>query len=275
VISIVGAGGKMGTRTTDNLSKEAYRLLLCENSPSGIEMIRDKGMDVVEAETALPQSDVVIMAIPDRVIGIVANQLVPLLKPDAIFILLDPAAAYLGEVPLRDDCTYIVSHPCHPAFFSAQDSLSAYQDYFGGTAAKQDIVIALLHGNESNFSLAQTVCSQMFGRVQHCHRITVEQMALLEPAAAEVVAGSALSIIREATAELIRRGVPEAAARAFVLGHMQVIGAVLFDQTEFPVSDAAKIAIEIGREYLIKPEWKKVFEPNEIKKMIERMIHPT
>ena len=36
-------------------------------------------------------------------------------------------------------------------------------------------------------------------------------------------------------------------------------GPVLFSQTGFPVSDAAKVAFEIGKEYLVKPDWKRAF----------------
>ena len=48
----------------------------------------------------------------------------------------------------------------------------------------------------------------------------------------------------------------------------------LFDQTEFPVSDAAKVAFEIGKEYLVKPDWKRAFEADELKKTVQRMIRP-
>lgn len=273
-ISIVGAAGKMGTRALENLSKQSYTLLPCEKSPAGIEKIQAAGFTVVAAEEAVPRSDVVVLAVPDVLIKSISARLVPLMRLDSTCILLDPAAAYLGEVELRDDCSFVVSHPCHPALFGEQDSLEALRDHFGGTLAKQDIVIALLQGREEKLQTAEILCTQMLGQVRSCHRITVEQMALLEPAAAEVIAGSAICILREATEELISRGVPEKAARAFMLGHIQVISAVLFDQTEFPVSDAAKVAFEIGKEYLVKPDWKRVFEPEIVKKTIKRMIQP-
>jgi hypothetical protein len=273
-ISIVGAAGKMGTRALDNLSKHSYKLLPCEKNPAGIEKIQAGGFPVVPAEKAIPRSDVVVFAVPDVLIKSISANLVPLMRTDSTCILLDPAAAYLGEVALRDDCTFVVSHPCHPALFAEQDSLEALKDHFGGTLAKQDIVVALLQGEEAKLQTVETLCMQMFGQVLNCHRITVEQMALLEPAAAEVIGGSAICILREAMDELVSRGVPEKAARAFMLGHIQVISAVLFDQTEFPVSDAAKVAFGIGKEYLVKPDWKRVFEPETVRKTIQRMIRP-
>jgi len=273
-ISIIGAAGKMGFRALENLSKEAYTLYFCEKSPAGIEKIEARGFDVSPAEEVVPDSDVVVLAVPDKLIRPISADLVPLMKADTTCILLDPAAAYLGEVELRDDCSFVVSHPCHPALFSQQDSLEALKDHFGGTLARQDIVIALFQGKEEHFEIARKICIQMFGRVREAYRVTVEQMALLEPAAAEVIAGSAASVLREAKEELVRRGVPEPAAQSFMLGHIRIILAVLFGQTGFPVSDAAKIAFEIGKEYLVKPDWKRAFDTEELRKTVQRMIHP-
>lgn len=273
-VSIIGAGGKMGFRALENLSTGAYTLYFCEKSPAGVEKIEAKGFTVSPAEEAVPKSDVVILAVPDKLIRTISTELVPLMKAGSTCILLDPAAAYLGEVALREDCGFVVSHPCHPALFAEQDSLEALKDHFGGTLARQDIVIALFQGKEKNLEIARNICIRMFGLVRDCHRVTVEQMALLEPAAAEVIAGSAASVLREAKEELVRRGVPEAAAQSFMLGHIRIILAVLFGQTGFPVSDAAKIAFEIGKEYLVKPNWKRAFEPQELGKTVQRMIHP-
>ena len=55
-----------------------------------------------------------------------------MMKKGATFILLDPAAAYAREVALRDDCTFVVTHPCHPAIFYEQDTPEARADMFGG-----------------------------------------------------------------------------------------------------------------------------------------------
>ncbi|MQY58479.1 MAG: oxidoreductase, partial [Clostridia bacterium] len=35
-VAIIGAGGKMGSRCTDNLIKENYKLLLCEKGKAGL-----------------------------------------------------------------------------------------------------------------------------------------------------------------------------------------------------------------------------------------------
>jgi hypothetical protein len=272
-ISIIGAAGKMGFRALENLSKESYTLYFCERSPAGIEKIEARGFTVSPAEEVVPKSDVVVLAVPDKLIRTVSGQLVPLMRADATCILLDPAAAYLGEVELRKDCSFVVSHPCHPALFAEQDSLEALKDHFGGTLAKQDIVIALFQGKEEHLEIARKICIRMFGKVREAYRVTVEQMALLEPAAAEVIAGAAATVLRETKEELVKRGVPDAAAQSFMLGHIRIILAVLFGQTGFPVSDAAKVAFEIGKEYLVKPDWKRAFDREELDMTVQRMIH--
>ena len=52
------------------------------------------------------------------------------------------------------------------------------------------------------------------------HRVTVEQMAILEPALSETVAATCIAVIREAMEEAIARGVPAEAARDFLMGHV-------------------------------------------------------
>ena len=102
--------------------------------------------------------------------------------------------------------------------------------------------------------------------------MTVEQMAILEPTTVEAINGAAIALIKASMDEAVRRGVPAAAARAFVLGHLNVIGAIVFGETDFPVSDAAAIAMEIGKGYAIKEDWRRAFEPAEGKGTIERML---
>lgn len=272
-VAVIGAGGKMGCRITDNLLKKDYTLLLCENGKAGLARLGEKGFEAVDTETAVQQSDYLIMAVPDAKLGGISKSVVPMMKSGATMITLDPAAAYAGELTTREDCTFVVTHPCHPPLFGEQDSQEARDDLFGGVAAKQDIVIALLQGEESNFLTSQQICIEMFSPVVKCHRITVEQMAILEPAAAEVVAASAACIMKEALDEAIKHGVPEEAARSFMLGHIQIPLAIVLKNTN-PFSDAAKIAIKYGYDNIYKPDWKKVFKPEAVKEVLHQMLHP-
>ncbi len=89
-------------------------------------------------------------------------------------------------------------------------------------------------------------------------------MAILEPALSETVVLTCMVIMREAIDEAIRRGVPPQAARDFVLGHMNVNIGILFNYIDAQLSDGAKMAVERARQSLFQPDWKKVFEPENV-----------
>jgi D-apionate oxidoisomerase len=77
--------------------------------------------------------------------------------------------------------------------------------------------------------------------------------------------------MREAMDEVIARGVPAQAARDFLLGHMNVMGAVLFKEIDGVFSDACNKAIEFGKPALMRDDWKRIFEPQEIAESIRRI----
>jgi hypothetical protein len=104
----------------------------------------------------------------------------------------------------------------------------------------------------------------MFAPVMRANRVTVEQMALLEPAMSETVALTCMFVIKEAMDEVIRRGVPAVAARDFLLGHINVNIGILFGYVDAQFSDGARKAVSWGMERLLRPDWKKVFEPENL-----------
>ena len=273
-IALIGAGGKMGGRITDNLIKENYEVFYCEKAESGIERLKEKGLSVTPSEQAVPKADIIVLGVPDALIRVVSADLVPMAKPGATVILLDPAAAAVNELTMRDDLNFVVCHPCHPPMFVEQPTPEARKDFFGGIKATQDIVIALMQGTEEAFEAADRLCCKMFAPVNKSHRITVEQMAVLEPAMAEVVAASAACLMKEAMEEAVKAGVPREAAHAFMMGHAQIALAIAFGAIGSPFSDAAKVAIRWGNEMVYKPDWRKVFEPEKIREVIHEMIHP-
>jgi hypothetical protein len=275
-IALVGAGGKMGTRLRNNLLRHPaeYSLAFCEKGEAGVGRLREQGLAVTPPEQALAGADAAILAVPDAGLRAVSAQLVPLMKPRSCVVMLDPAAAAAGEVTLRDDLTFVVCHPCHPPLFGEQPTPEARRDFFGGVAARQDIVIALLQGTEGWFAEAETLCRRMFAPVEKVHRITVEQMAILEPAMAEVVAASAAVLMREALEEAVQAGVPREAATAFMLGHAQIPLAIAFGAISSPFSDAARIAIRYGKRHVIQPDWRKVFKRENVLEAIREMLHP-
>jgi len=99
-------------------------------------------------------------------------------------------------------------------------------------------------------------------------------MALLEPAAAEVVIAACAVLMKQALEEAVKQGVPEEAARAFLLGHVQIPLAIVFGKVSSPFSDAAQIAVKVGFEKVIKENWREVFDREALRETIHCMLHP-
>lgn len=271
-IAVLGAGGKMGYRCSANLKGSPYEVMHVEVSEAGRARLKPLGIECVPAETALPQADVVILAIPDNAIGRATAALEPWFKRGAILIALDAAAPFAGELPEREDLTIFVAHPCHPPVFNDETDLEAKRDYFGGSKARQGIVCALMRGPDAHFDLAEDVARRMYAPVVRTHRATVDQMAILEPVLSETVCATCLTVIREATDEAVRRGVPKEVAHDFILGHLNVELAILFDQMPgVRMSDAANRAVERAKKEIFAPDWKKVFEPEAIRESIRQI----
>jgi len=271
-IALVGAGGKMGQRIAPNLKKFGYDFVCCEKDQAGLDKLTAQGYIAKVTEEAVASCDIIVCALPDAALPMLSAKLVPMLKPGAIFITLDPAAARAGKLTTREDCTFIVTHPCHPPLFGDRDTPEEKADLFGGTAAKQDIVMALFTGKEEDYAIAEALCCKMFNPVGTAHRITVEQMAILEPAAAEVVVAMMACMMKESIEESVRRGVPRPAAEAFLLGHIQIPLAIALMSSN-PFSDAAMIAVDYGKRHVLREDWKKVFEPEYIEDVLQEMLH--
>jgi len=271
-IALFGAGGKMGYRLTSNFKGSRFEVRHVEVAPPGqVRLKTGLGIDCVSPEAALEGADVVILAVPDTHIGKVAAGIDRRLKSGTMVVALDAAAPFAGHLPARPDLTYFVTHPCHPPIFNDETDLTAKRDHFGGISAKQHIVSALMQGPESAYELGEEIAKVIWAPVMRSHRVTVEQMALLEPGLSETVCATLLVVMREAIDEVVARGVPEQAARDFLLGHMNVLGAVIFGEVEGVFSDACNKAIEFGKPTLMQPNWKKVFEPQEIADSIKRI----
>lgn len=272
-IVLVGAGGKMGCRITDNLLKGTQEVHYVEISPAGVERLALRGIVPAKQEDVLPEADAVILAVPDVAIGSVAANVVPILKSGAMLMVLDPAAAYLNKLPERADVTYFVAHPCHPPVFNDEVTPEAKRDFFGGVAAKQAIVCALMQGPEKDYAKGDAIAQEMYAPVMRSHRITVAQMALLEPTMAETISSMMVTVLGEAMEEAVKRGVPYEAAKDFMLGHINIQLGIVFRKVN-PFSDACKIAIEYGRRAMIKEGWQELFEPEKVYEQIDVMLHP-
>jgi D-apionate oxidoisomerase len=272
-LTLVGAGGKMGCRVTDHLKDHpGYRMLYFETGERGLANLRERGVSPTPRDEALRAADVVILALPDRVLGKVAHEVVPLLRTGCMVFTLDPAAAHADELPPRPDITYFVSHPCHPDVFDHFQTEAEINDFFGGTHARQAIVCALMQGPEEHYALGEKIARDIYAPVTRSHRITVEQMAILEPTMAETCSIALVLALREVLEETVRRGVPRAAAEDFLFGHIKVELGIGFGRTAFPFSDGAKLIAEYGARELLKPDWKKLFEPESVKAQVRMIV---
>jgi hypothetical protein len=271
-VAIIGAGGKMGQRAAAKLrGNQQYLLFLCERDEERAAILQEEGLELTPQTTALGEADLVVMSVPDSLIGVIGDELVLEMKPGAVLIMLDAAAAYVGELPMRKGLTYMITHPCHPGLFIDQATPEQRQDYFGGLAI-QDIIVSLVQGQESKFSLGVELCKAVFAPVRKVHRVTLEQFAILEPAMSEVVVASAACLMKEALEMAIQSGVPREAAEAFMWGHTRIALAIAFGVEASPFSDAAKIAIEWGSNRVLKPNWREVFRPDQIREAVHVML---
>ena len=265
IIALFGAAGKMGSRISRRLREnQEYQTLYVEAGEAGMARLREQGAAPTPSAEAAAQADVLILAIPDKLIGKASRSLVPQMKPGAMLVLLDPAAPWGGELPAREDITIFVCHPCHPPIVNDETDPEARMDFFGAIKAKQNVVAALMQGPEEDYARGEAVVRAIFSPVMNVYRVTVEQMAILEPALSETVVLTCMVVITEAIEEAVKHGVPPEAARAFILGHMNVNVGILFKYIDAELSDGAKLAVSRARNRIFQPDWKAVFEPQNV-----------
>lgn len=269
-IALVGAGGKMGCRLTDNFIKfPMYDVSYLEINEPCIKILKDKGVSLSSQDKAIPEADLVILAVPDVAIGQISSEIIPMMKRDAVVLTLDPAAPLDGVIHNREDLGYVIAHPCHPSIFNWEPTEQDFRDFYGGISAKQSIVVALMSGTEKHYSLGERVAKDMYQPIHHVHRITLEQMAMLEPAMVETLAQTCMEVVREGYDKIVELGVPQAAARDFVLGHLRIQIAVLFKEVNGTFSDAAYKISKRAKPILFKENWKKIFEMNDIREQVK------
>ena len=182
---------------------------------------------------------------------------------------LDPAAGYAGVLPEREDISYFISHPCHPPMFGEETDLEAQRDWFGGVKAKQNIVCSLHHGPEKDYAKGEAIARTIFAPVLRAHRVTTEQMAVLEPALVETLVLTCFMVVHEAMEEVVKMGIPRQAVLDFLLGHIRTTAAIVWDFACAPVSDGAKLAATQARKQLFQPDWKKILKIENVKQSVK------
>ncbi len=128
-----------------------------------------------------------------------------------------------------------------------------------------------MQGPEEAYGLGERVAKAIWAPILRSHRVTVEQMALLEPGLSETVCATLLAVMREAMDETVRRGVPEVCARDFLLGHLNILAAVTFGEVDGVFSDACNKAIQFGKPRLMRDDWLGCLDEPEIAESIRRI----
>lgn len=273
-IALLGAGGKMGVRLAINLQDTRFSVDPVEVSEEGRARLKDAiGTECVDRSQALADADVVILAVPDRLIGQISHDIVNEVKSGAALIVLDAAAPHAGKMPRRDDVTFFVTHPCHPSIYGFESDPEAQRDFFGGVHAKQAIVCALMQGPEEHYALCEEVAKAIYAPVVRAHRCSVENIAVLEPAMSETVGATLCLALRDAVEEAVRRGVPREAAMDFMLGHLNIELSIAFDIfPEGKFSDGALLAIDQAKSVIFKEDWlEQVFDPDAVMTSVQNI----
>jgi hypothetical protein len=272
-VALLGAGGKMGLRITDNLKDTDLDVRYVEAAEAGRAALAARGVPLGD-ESALAEADVVIFALPDTLLGELSRRFVPQIRAGALVLLLDPAAPYAGEVQLRDDLAFAVAHPCHPGVFNWEPSEEAFRDFYGGVSARQPILLAMMQGDDADRSLAGEVAQLMYAPIAQLHEVTLDQMAILEPAMVETLAQTCIEAVRRGFDRVVELGVPAPAARDFVLGHLRIQIAVLFDEVDGTFSDAAYRISERAWPRLFRDDWERIFEADDLRAQIDTILKP-
>ncbi|WP_432511540.1 phosphogluconate dehydrogenase C-terminal domain-containing protein, partial [Kineococcus sp. SYSU DK001] len=79
-------------------------------------------------------------------------------------------------------------------------------------------------------------------------------------------------LLKDALHETVHTaGVPEEAAKAMLFGHVQIALTNTLRGSN-PFSDACLIAMDYGRESIVKDDWKKIFRDDELDRVITKML---
>jgi hypothetical protein len=273
-VALLGAGGNMGRRITRSLKDDdRYELRLIEPGERGRQLLAELDCSTTELELALSGADIVVFAVPDKIMEGIAADVIPRLDPGTSILFLDPAAVAADRVPHRDDIQCYVTHPTHPPLYDLleESDVAARHDYWGGGLAEQAIVFATAWGDDEHAEQVEQVVIDMFAPVSRAHRITVHQMAMLEPALTETLTNGCIAVIREGMERVVAAGVPEQATFDFLMGHLQIGIALIFERFDWRLSEGAQLALEQSRQTLFKDDWHRIFDDDELMASLKRI----
>lgn len=273
-VAVLGSGGKMGFRVTKKLVDAGYDVRAIEIGEAGRQRLAEAGIKAVDMQEGVSGAQVVVLALPDNIIGKVVAELSPSLVAGTMLLILDAAAPYAGDLPQdRPDLTYFVGHPCHPPLFNDETEWEARRDYHGGIA-RQSIVCALMQGPEEHYALGEEICRAMWSPIINAYRVTLEQLAILEPGLSEMIAMPFVDTMVEAVEECEKKyGIPREAALDFLIGHLNVEIAMWFGYSPKVPSDAALRLMRFAKSVVVQPEWREALTPAKVREASELIVY--
>lgn len=273
-VAVLGSGGKMGFRVTKKLVDAGYDVRAIEINQAGRQRLAEAGIEPIDTQQGVSGAQVVVLALPDNIIGKVVAELSPSLVAGTMLLILDAAAPYAGDLPQdRPDLTYFVGHPCHPPLFNDETEWEARRDYHGGIA-RQSIVCALMQGPEEHYALGEEICRAMWSPIINAYRVTLEQLAILEPGLSEMIAMPFVDTMVEAVEECEKKyGIPREAALDFLIGHLNVEIAMWFGYSPKVPSDAALRLMRFAKSVVVQPEWREALTPAKVREASELIVY--
>jgi hypothetical protein len=131
-----------------------------------------------------------------------------------------------------------------------------------------------MQGPEEHYALGAEICSAMWSPVAKVHRVTTEQLAILEPGLSEMVAMCMVDVMTEALDECeIRYGIPREAAHDFLIGHLNVEIAMWFGYSPKVPSDAALRLLAFGKSKIMKENWREALSPAVVREAAELIVN--
>ncbi|WP_172191514.1 phosphogluconate dehydrogenase C-terminal domain-containing protein [Actinomyces faecalis] len=270
-IAVVGAAGKMGTRVSNNLNLTDATIYYCESSERGQAAVKELGREISRIEDVAAECDVVILAVPDIALGPVSETVVPLMRPGSVLLTLDPAAAYAGLIARADGVALACAHPCHPSVFLEREG-DQWNDTFGGISAPQEVVAAVEDATDRQKEVADAVIRAQYAPVIDVHWVTVHQLAQLEPTLVETTGCMIGQFLKDSMDYAVKEiGIPEDAVKAIFYGHIYIALTNALRGSN-PFSDACLLAMDYGREAIIKEDWKKIWKDDDLDVVIAKML---
>lgn len=271
-VAVVGAAGKMGTRVSNNLNLTDAPIYYVEASEGGQQRLAELGREVTPIEEAAQAADVVILAVPDVILGTISEQVVPIMKDGSVLLTLDPAAAYAGLLTEREGVHQACAHPAHPSVFLERTTKEEWADTFGGIAAPQEVVAAYEGGDEKIQEITAQVIRAIYAPVIDVHWVTVKQLAQLEPTLVETTGCMIGQFLKDSMDHAIHEvGIPEKAVKALFYGHIYIALTNALRGSN-PFSEACLRAMDFGRENIIQPDWTKVWDDAELDNVLAQML---